>query len=143
MFYPGFILVCLLAAVSFSGNKEVAPTVYSDAVTVNGHPINYNAIPLHSKGVLAFAEGNPQSPEHKPMPFRVTLRRAGTAVQQWPAKGKEGVYSVPLEEIWPVARPGDELLVEPVGTDIKQEAYSRGKRVIQLIAVNWLLVNNC
>lgn len=144
MFYPSFLVVCLLAAVSFSGNSEETPTVYHDAVTVNGQSIDYNTLPMYSRGVLAFVEGRPASPDRKPMLFRVTLRRAGVAVQQWPAAGRvEGVYSVQLNEIWPLAHLGDELVVEPVGNSIHQETYSRGKRVFRLIMMDWLLLNNC
>jgi hypothetical protein len=141
MLYKCFGLICLLIAAAPFGNTKDKPDVYANAVTMNGHPIHYDALPMYSRGVLAFVAGDPQSPKHKPMLFQVTLRRGGMAVQQWPDKRLKGVYSVQLDEIWPLVKLGDELVVEPVYS--ANEMYKPGKRVFKLGMINLFTWNKC
>lgn len=141
MLYKCFILISLLLSVAPSGNTKDKSNVYDNAVTMNGHPIHYDALPMYSQGVLAFVAGDPQSPKHKSMLFRATLRRGGSAVQQWPEKGTKGIYSVQLDEIWPSVQLGDELVIEPVyGTN---EVYKPGKRVFKLGIINLFTWKKC
>ncbi|SOD82674.1 hypothetical protein SAMN06269250_2220 [Spirosoma fluviale] len=141
MFYRPFVLGCLLLFVALSGNTEDRSIVYNNAVTMDGHPINYDALPMYSRGVLAFVSGDPRSPKHKPMLFQVTLRRSGKAVQQWSGKKEEGIYSIQLDEIWPLVQLGDELVVEPVYT--AGETHKPGKRVFKLGIINLFTWNKC
>ncbi|GAB2540018.1 hypothetical protein [Spirosoma aerophilum] len=141
MIYKSFILICLLLAAAPSGNTKNKPNVSDYAVTMNGHPIQYDALPMYSRGVLAFVAGDPQSTRHKPMLFRASLRRSGAAIQQWPDKGAKGIYSVQLDEIWPSVQLGDELVIEPVYGP--NDVYKPGKRVFKLGIINLFTWNKC
>jgi len=79
-----------------------------------------------------------QALKHKLVPFRVSLRRNGALVKQWPANAEETVESIQLKEIWPSARIGDELIVEPTGGS--QSVENSGRRVIQLKKVDPVLL---
>ncbi|HEX9956139.1 MAG TPA: hypothetical protein VGA96_02745 [Fibrella sp.] len=81
--------------------------------------------------------------EHKPVPFRVSLRRAGNVLKQWPASSQKSVYSVKLIDIWSSARLGDELVVEPLIGSPPQSVDIRGKRVLKLEKVNRPMPSGC
>ncbi|XWW46820.1 hypothetical protein JYG30_05015 [Fibrella sp. USSR17] len=75
-----------------------------------------------------------QALKHKLVPFRVSLRRNGSVVKQWPTDAAETVESIQLKEIWPSARIGDELIVEPTAGSGAQSVS--GKQVIKLKKVD-------
>lgn len=80
--------------------------------------------------------GDAQSAERRPVPFRVTLQRNGTVLKQWPANAAETIESIQLNEIWPSARLGDELIVEPLSKSGAPLAGKSEKRVIKLKKVD-------
>ncbi|MCX6216658.1 hypothetical protein [Spirosoma sp.] len=135
------LILCALLAPVVQAKPDRNHAGYESAVTMNGYAILYDALPMYSRGVLAFVEGNPRSSKHKPMLFQVTLRRAGTTVQQWPDKRLKGVYSVQLDEIWPAVQLGDELVVEPVYN--AGDNYMPGKRIFKLGIINLFTWNKC
>ncbi|ADB38377.1 hypothetical protein [Spirosoma linguale] len=135
------LIVCSLLAPVIQAKPDSNLAGYESAVTMNGHPIPYDALPMYSRGVLAFVEGNPRSSKHKPMLFQVMLRRAGKTVQHWPDKRLKGVYSVQLDEIWPTVQLGDELVVEPVHN--AGDVYKPGKRIFKLGIINLFTWNKC
>ncbi|WP_375446536.1 hypothetical protein [uncultured Fibrella sp.] len=133
------LLLGILVLLAGPGRAHDTPKHIAAALTLNGHQVyDYNTIWLTKQGVLAFVEGNPQSKEHKPLLFRVALRRAGNVVKQWPSNETEGLYSVQLEDLWSAARLGDELIVEPVNALAPQSVENPGRRVIKLQGFNWL-----
>ena len=132
------LLICTLLLLGGQSRAQYKPDVYANLLTVNGHSFDQTDLWRTSKGVLALVEGDPQVPNHKPVPFRLSLRRAGKVVKHWPAGETEGVYSVQLEDLWLDARPGDELIVEPFDGGELPSAGSPGKRVIKLKGLNWL-----
>ncbi len=69
---------------------------------------------------------------HRPVPFRVSLRRGGNVLKQWPASSQKSVYSVKLIDIWLSARLGDELVVEPIIGSGPNALGSQKKRVLKL-----------
>ncbi|MEZ0541318.1 hypothetical protein [Fibrella arboris] len=81
-----------------------------------------------------------QAMKRKAVPFRVLLRRNGSVVKQWPANAEETVESLPLKEIWPSARLGDELIVEPMGRSGSQPDENAGKQAIKLKKVDPVLL---
>lgn len=132
------LLITLLGIVQ-TGKAKDGQRVYCDPLTVNGHFIDMSTFSLYTRGVLALVDGDPQSPTHKSRQFRVTLRRGQSTVRQWPANDNEAVYSFQLDDIEPVARLGDELVIEPVTSSPGQRlTYNRGKIVVKLKPVNWL-----
>ncbi|RYF63601.1 MAG: hypothetical protein EOO39_28230 [Cytophagaceae bacterium] len=133
------LLLCMLFLLTGQSRAHDTPKYIAAELTLNGHHVyDYNTIWLTKQGVLAFVEGNPQSKDHKPVLFRVALRRAGNVVKQWPSNEKEGLYSVQLEDLWSAAQLGDELIVEPFDPVKQQPIDHSGKRVIQLRGFNWL-----
>lgn len=98
-------------------------------LTVNGQPLVYEYLALNSRGVLAMVKNNPASAKSEHVLLRAYLRRAGAVITD----AREG-YTIQLEQLLPVAQPGDELIVEPArATD------GQGKRVIRLQGFNWLI----
>lgn len=88
---------------------------------------------------------DPSPSTHKPIPVRVSLRRGGVVLRQWPAKPGKQVYSLPLAEVWPSARLGDELVVEPVrgSAPHSKSVENHGKRVMKLEKVNRPITAGC
>lgn len=81
-----------------------------------------------------------QALKHTLVSFRVSLRRNGSVVQQWPTNAEKAVESIQLKEIWPSARIGDELIVEPMGRFGSQSDDNAGKQVIKLKKVDPILL---
>lgn len=86
---------------------------------------------------------DPEPSKHKPVLFRVSLRRGGTVLRQWPTNPKEHVYSVQLDDVWRYARLGDELVVEPLTSATLQPVVNQGKRVLKLEKLNRPMVDGC
>jgi hypothetical protein len=80
---------------------------------------------------------------HKPVLFRVSLRRGGSVLKKWPVRGSQGVYALPLAEIWVTAQLGDELVVEPMIGSAPQPVEVRGKRVLKLEKLNRPIQRGC
>lgn len=129
------ILLTSLALTTQSTAQD-SPNFYANPLLVNGLPLNYETFSLYSRGVLALVEGDPGSATYKPVQFRVMIRRAGTFIRQWPASVTASITSIQLEDLWPSARFGDELIVEPAGKLTEPQTDSRQKRVIKLKATN-------
>lgn len=119
-------------------SAQGSPNFCGNRVTLNGHPLNYDTFAINSRGVLAVVEGNPELPKRRPVPFRVLLRRAGVIVGQWPCGNADESYAVQLHDFMPLARLGDELVVEPV-----RETDQQGKRVIKIKNINWFVLDEC
>lgn len=126
------LALCLMLAQS--GRAQSGTAVYSIALTLNGHPLNYDTFWVSTRGVLAVVEGNPASRSHKSLPFRVYLRRAGATIRQGASNQTRDVYSVQLDELLPTARFGDELIIESAQPASQQPV----RRVIKLREFNWI-----
>jgi hypothetical protein len=120
----------------FMGEKSPAndtrPTSAANTLTLNGHAFDHLVLPINSRGVLAVVTGDPRSNAHKPVAFRVYLRRAGTIVEMGASNDKQAVYSAQLAELLAIARGDDELIIEPVSAP--------GKRIINILnilTINW------
>jgi len=106
--------------------------LYCNPITLNGHPLNIESFTMYTRGVLAVVHGDPASANHKPLPFRVYLRRAGTIIRQGASNDTHDVYSVQLQELMPVARAGDELVIDLAGDAKAQAGGRRTQQVIRL-----------
>lgn len=102
------------------------------SITVDGYVIADDAVMINSRGVLALVEGNPRTDDHKTVPFRLLLKRDGMIIRRWPATDEPTTYSIRLDELWPVARPGDQLLVKPTC------GAEQPIRIIRVQTINWL-----
>lgn len=131
------LLICGLLLLNERSVAQDKPNSSRTSLTLNGQPVDYNTFWLNRTGVLALVEGEPQS-AHKSVAFRVSLRRAGTIIRQWPAAHEKGVYSVQLADFWSYAQLGDELVVDPVDGPAFESGENPGRRVIKLRSVNWL-----
>ncbi|AQG81056.1 hypothetical protein AWR27_18055 [Spirosoma montaniterrae] len=132
--------VILLWVVAQTSSAQLKSAMNGNLLTLNGHPIHVNMLPLNSRGVLAWMEGDPASKPHKPLPFRVYLRRAGAVIRYGASDDTRAVYSAQLHDILPVARLGDELVLELAGTQAGQQVI----HVLKLHSFNWLLPeDNC
>ena len=114
-------------------NSQLQANMYWNPVTVNGQPINYQAFSIHTRGVLALVQGDLRSPQHKQVPFRVSIRRSGKIVRQWPSGDATKHYSLQLQTMMPFVCFGDELVVEPAGPDGQW-----GKQIIRVAIMNWI-----
>lgn len=141
MLRVNYLILLTALALATQSTAQNSPNFYANPLLVNGIPLNYETFSLYSRGSLALVEGDPGTSAYKPVQFRVMLRRAGILIRQWPASVTASITSVQLEELWPFARFGDELIVEPTGKLTEPQPNSRGKRVIKLKATNWLTVN--
>lgn len=136
--------ISLAVAILLVGNRVgwAQANFYGNTLTLNGHPMSITIFGMNSRGVLALVEGDPRMlPRRKPIPFRVLLRRAGTVVRQWPANNTGSVYSLELDNLWPVARFGDELVIESGVDPTDKPAEPVLRRVIRLTQINlfgWL-----
>ncbi|MEZ0541317.1 hypothetical protein [Fibrella arboris] len=128
----------LLNGLGIAHENPTGPIESCNALVLNGHRVDYSTFWLNKTGVLAIVTGDPQSANHKPVAFRVSLRRAGTVVRQWPANQTETVYSLQVDEIWPNAQLGDELIVEPANCPADGSTGCRGKQVLKMQGFNWL-----
>ena len=106
-----FILIIVIL-----GTAHDSTHLYRATLAVNGYPLNYDHFALQTRGELKMIEGEPGEGPQKSIPFQVSLRREGVSVGQWSASKTGSVYSLPLNELWPAAQVGDQLVVEPVGT---------------------------
>ncbi len=123
-----------------TGVAQPKAASYGYSLTLNGHALMVSAVSLNSQGVLAWVDGNPATKQSKPLPFRVYLRRAGAVVRCRMSDETQAVYSAQLHDILPVARPGDELVLELAATDAKPSV----SRVINVINYDWLFPgDNC
>lgn len=132
------LLFCTLLLLTGRVMAQQKATLYANLLLLNGQPLDYERFWLNSRGVLAVIEGDPRSASHNPVPFRVSLRRAGKVLRQWPADSEESAYSVQLDEVWPHAQFGDELVVDPVDGASPQSVRSLEGRVLKINYVNWL-----
>ncbi|KAB7732834.1 hypothetical protein F5984_02475 [Rudanella paleaurantiibacter] len=125
------LALCLLTTLS---QAQRTPVV----VHINGHPIDFRLFSLSSRGVLALYELGSESKKRQPIPFKAYLRRGDTDIL--PMSGAESgqQYALPLNELLPLARYGDLLILEP--TQPKHTAGDRnrsGKQVIPLKPFNF------
>lgn len=122
----------LLLWLTNSATAQLQASSFWNPVTVNGHTIDYNAFSINTQGVLAMVEGDLRSPKHKKVPFRVSIRRSGKIVRQWPSGNAADHYSLQLNTVMPFVRYGDELVVEPIVPGGKW-----GIQVIRVAVMNW------
>jgi hypothetical protein len=127
-----FFTICLALLLQQSWSLHKPKTPYN-GITVNGQPLQFNTFYLYSSGVLALSQGQPQSSERTPVSFRVTLRRGRDVVRQWPSNDGAPLYSLQLDDVWPHAGIGDELVIESVGA-----TGTTPKRIIKLSMFNWI-----
>lgn len=147
------LIICALTLTKIPVSAQPKRDFVFNPITLNGHALSVAGVALNSRGVLAMIEGDPlramfnvpswrptceAKPVQQPMPFRVVLRRAGAVVKQWPAIDIKPNYSVQLDDIWPVAQPGDELIFEPT-----RAMDELAKRIIQVMPINWLPADGC
>ncbi len=130
-----YILVVLLLSSCLvqPASAQLQANMYWNPVTVNGHPIDYGAFSIHTQGVLAMIEGDLRSSKHKKVPFRVSIRRSGKIIRQWPSGNAADHYSLQLQTLMPFVRYGDELVVEPIGHDGQWR-----KQIIRVAIMNWI-----
>lgn len=130
-----FTTAILLLWLLKPATAQLQANMYWNPVTVNGHPIDYGAFSIHTQGVMALVQGDLRSPRHKKVPFRVSIRRDGKIVRQWPAGNAANHYALQLNTLMPFVRFGDELVVEPVGAG----SNSRwDKQIIRVAIMNWI-----
>ncbi len=98
---------------------------YCNPLLLNGKTLNLSEFSIFSKGILSVAEGEPESPGAKKIPFLIYLRRDGVILGQ--GKNSPEVTKIELSEILMFAQPNDQLIIEPV-----QKKDWKAKRVITL-----------
>ena len=153
MKYITLLAICTLSLFKLSVHAQPKRDFVFNPITLNGHALSVAGVALNSRGILAMIEGDPlralfnvpnwratceTKPQHQPMSFRVLLRRDGAVVKQWPADEAKPGYSVQLDELWPFAQPGDELIFEPT-----RAMDELAKRIIQVMPINWLPADGC
>ncbi len=127
------IISMLLLGLVKPATAQLQANLYWNPVTVDDRPVDYNAFSINTRGVLALVEGDLRSANHKQVPFRVSIRRNGKIVRQWPAGNAKEHYALQLNTMMPFVRFGDELVVEPIGHDGQWR-----KQIIRVAIMNWI-----
>lgn len=94
---------------------------------LDGKPLNFSNVSVHSQGKLQVAKGNPRGGT-KYIPFRVGLLRNGKLVETPNLDDLIEVEEVDLQKVLAEAEAGDQLLIEPVGN-----CDRKGRRLIELV----------
>lgn len=110
---------------------EEKPEFYTNPLILNEKPLNLHVFSIHSRGHLSVVSGDPMSDESVKIPFRIYLYRNGILIHKEASDTGRQVYDIaPVME---VARPGDDLVIDPV-----RPADKSARRVVRLEGVNWL-----
>lgn len=109
------------AAARQSAPKPEA-TFYCNPLTLNAKPVYYGDFSLTSTGLLAVLVGNPKTKEPEETPFRIYLRRNGKAIQLGASDTIRAVSTIEIGTVLALAKPGDNLVIEPV---LKSHAQAR------------------
>ena len=96
---------------------------------LNGKPIDYDAFNVQSKGELTVIKGGTITGVTMQVPFNAYLRRDGNKVLI-PGKEKSSIGQIKMDisEILQHAKPGDQLVIEPVN---KEDGHV--KRILKLL----------
>ena len=105
--------------VRFPGNEFVPRPVkprhfYGNPVRLDGHPLDWGSFSMKTKGKLTLVHGDPQSPQATTIPFTVSLRRNGELLSRRGSVLSRQLESVDLGDVLALARPGDQLIIDPV-----------------------------
>ncbi len=117
-----------LAAIFRQAADPNETSFYSNPLTLDGKPLDYDSFSIASKGLLAVVTGNPASPEATRIPFRVYLKRDEQQLIHGVANGDQPLYEVAIDQVLAIAKPGDHLIIEPV-----RKSDWRGKRIIKVV----------
>ena len=102
---------------------------YCNPLMLNGKPIDYDAFNMASKGELTVIKGAAITGLTTQVPFNAYLRRDGNKVLiQGDEKSSAGQTKMDITEILQHAKPGDQLVIEPVH---KEDGHA--KRILKLV----------
>ena len=97
---------------------------------LNEKPLDYNAFSLKSKGELSVVKGAAVTGHPTQIPFHAYLRRSGNIVViPGGDRPDPGQTKIEISEILKYAKPGDQLVIEPV---LKEDGPA--KRILKLLA---------
>lgn len=111
--------------------SESPPANVNSTLTINGQPVNHETFGVSSQGVLALYVSETGSSRRRLTPFRVQLRRGKTVVKEWPSNVPE-IYAQSLDEVWPYAQLGDELIIEPT-----RPSDQAARQVMPIRTMHW------
>jgi hypothetical protein len=88
---------------------------YSNPVRLDGQSVDWGRFSLKSTGKLTLVHGDPRSAEATAIPFTVSLRRNGEILSGPGSRSlNRRLEAVDLAEVLALARPGDQLILDPV-----------------------------
>ena len=102
---------------------------HTNPLVLNGKQLDYGDFDLNSRGFLTVVKGKPETPEAEPISFYVYLRRDGKIIEDKKMLfANKSLKKINLSEIFPFAKQGDLLIIQPVGAE-----DWRAKRILKLI----------
>jgi beta-lactamase regulating signal transducer with metallopeptidase domain len=118
----------------FPGNELVPQNgpgrfFHCSPLLIDGRPVDWTRFTVETHGTLTLVHGDPVSAAATRIGFRVSLRRDGKIVDEPKAALlKRALLEADLGKVLAFARPGDQLIVDPVDS-----SDWRAKRIIDII----------
>lgn len=122
-------------AIEVRQDNEYTPTGYEQGkffynpLLLDEKPLDYDAFNLRSKGELTVIKGAAITGQIMQVPFLVYLRRSGDKVIiPGDDRSDPGTIKIEISEILRHAKPGDDLVIEPV-----RKEHGPAKRILKLL----------
>jgi|GEM_PF-3014979 len=123
-------------------SREAAPAdLCASPWVLNGQLLSSGTVSYTANGKLELVGGNPTLADSPRLPYRIYLQRNGTVLNEGASCPDRTVTEIELSTVLKLARPGDELMIEPV-----RPQDVRGKRLLKVVRhYDWMLrsLENC
>jgi hypothetical protein len=108
-------------------SKETGTTIfYTNPLLLDNSPLNYDWFSMSSTGVLSLVVGNPETTVATKIPFRIYLKRKGQPINSGASNTNRSVFNMDIALVLAVAKPGDDLIIEPV----RKEDWPAGRSIL-------------
>lgn len=112
-----FILLAVLIftlTVSNSFPRHADGDFYSNPYVLNGKSVNFENLSTLPTGRLSIVKTDPIKDQKFKIPFHAYIRRGGKIIDAEAYAHNHAVTEVELSEVLRLAKPGDELVIDPV-----------------------------
>jgi hypothetical protein len=110
-------VLLLNLSVSESFPENVGDISGYNPLLLNGQPIDTERFSINSQGKLSLVKGNPAVPNPERLAFFAYVKRGGEVVNAEAYAYKHPVKELEIAGILSAAKPGDQLIIEPVNKD--------------------------
>lgn len=135
------LILTLTVSNSFPRNSE--KEFYSNPYILDGKSVNFENLSTLPKGRLSIVKLDPVSDLKVKIPFHAYIRREGKIIDAQAYAHNHAVTEVEISEVLRVAKPGDELVIDPVRkvNGIGQRSIIL-KQKIQVPQFQWFFIGN-